>query len=652
MRAVLTAALIAAPVMGSIATAQTTRRFTAQDAISTRSVASADPAKKAISSHQSAQGSLPNALSSKNPLQRSLAASPEYRVFDSLINAFSYFTGGQEPFVYDAASNTLATIKRGADGNSNNLYIRTSQNLGVTWSEPKLVYDAADGDARYPSMMIINRTNSTDPATLLYYFTAPTLGPGGESFGNYVTGLADGTFNVLTTEIDNGVDGSTWATSAKSLLTADGSAMLVIGDLSENNLGLRRYSTLEGTGTSSIPEQWNSSNFVDPGSADSRTAVTVGIGRDMSGSDNTIYAAIFSRFPAAEEDGLIAPMPAISSSTDNGATWSNFEFIPRSVITAYGNSQGALGDSVRFIYNQAQDFMVMGPNKVSFVLNLFEINADRPDTDPFLAQAVEAYRDNGVWGIRKIADLTGSQLNVIADLDPEASQLANELQIARTADGSKLIAKWTDLTQYTFDADINDDGVSPDTLLTSDVFMASRPANGTTWGTAVNVTETPIRDLVTWIPSTLPNDLSKLPMLTLRRNLNGVAVTTLQDSLTTLQAEVVEAQLVTITNIDATLASGVEEGQVTARSGMTLNALYPNPANGQASISFTTTKPGRVALDIFNVSGERVMSLYNATMESGEHTLPFSAAGLAPGAYYYRLQSNGEALTKAFTVVR
>jgi hypothetical protein len=657
LHALLTAALVAAPMVLSTASAQLAPKVTARDGFSTRSAASADPRSRSISTPDRSTGHSPlvEALRNKHIDGRSVLGEAQYRVIDSLINAFSYFTGGQEPLVYDPASNTLATIKRGPEGSSDNLYILTSRDLGQTWTAGKMVYDGSQGPARYPSLLIINPKKSDKPADLLYYFTAALLNEGGTDFGRYITGLADDQGTALGSTITGDVNGSTWATTSKSLLTASGSTILVIGDLSENNLGLRRFNAEEGTISAEIPAEWSTEHFSDPGSPTSRTAVTVGISRDMTGTDNNIYAGIFSRFPDAEANGVIAPYPAISTSTDNGLTWSAFDVIPRSVITAYGNSQGVIGDSVRFLYNQAQDFMVTGPNKVSFILDLYEINADKGTTDPTLAQIVEAYRENGTWGMRKVADITGSEFRVIAD-DADtlsSSQLGNEVQVARTADGMKLIVKWTDLVSFKVDEDLNADGDNTnDTLVTNDVFVASRPMAGGSWGSPVNVTNSMIYDRVTWIPTTLPNDLTKIPLLSLQRAPNDQELPKQIDSLMVFfQQHVDDEQYVVFSSVDGAAAAGVEEA-VVARSGMKLESVYPNPTGDRGVIRFTTTKPGRVMLDLFSVTGERAMSLQNGTMETGEHTIAFSAAGLAPGVYYYRLMSNGETLTKAFTVIR
>jgi hypothetical protein len=70
----------------------------------------------------------------------------------------------------------------------------------------------------------------------------------------------------------------------------------------------------------------------------------------------------------------------------------------------------------------------------------------------------------------------------------------------------------------------------------------------------------------------------------------------------------------------------------------------PNPLMAETAISFTTTRAGRVAVGIFDVSGRRVRTLADATLESGPHTLNWDGSQenggrAAPGIYFLKLRS-------------
>ncbi|MDB5034899.1 MAG: Por secretion system C-terminal sorting protein [Chlorobi bacterium] len=643
LKGILIPVLVAGPLMAGEAVAQGIV-YRGGNATVARNGAANDPGRSTVVSPGTAHR---QSKSGGVPVHRSLQADPaQYRVMDSLINAFSYYTGDQEPLVYDAASGILATIKRGSvDAASDKLFLRTSTDMGMTWSAPVQLYDGAQGNARYPSLVILKSATS-DPKEVSYFFTAPMVE--GDQFGKFVSGLVDPQKNVLATVVTDGVNGETWSTGSRNLLTNDNKMLMTVGELSGNNIGVRIFDLESATITKKIPTQWDGTHFSDPGTPTSRTAVSVGIGQDNA---DAIYYGILSRFPSADDlPSGIQPYLAVSRSTDKGATWSDFDVIPRKVMEDYASANGMVPANVRFFYNEAQDFAVTGTNSYSFLADL----NDYDGTTVNASHLVEAYHDNDGWHMRKVSDITGSTLKVIADETDTtgASQMGNEVQLARTADGSKLIAKWTDLVSYVFNGDIDADGVSPDTLTTTDVFMSARSLAKDTWSPSLNVTNSPIFDRVTWIPRTLPNDLSNIPLLTLQRDMADTTYETPNDSLFLDQRDVFRSQWVTMSNVNISQLAGVAEPVVTSRSGMKLESVYPNPAVGQATIRFTTTASADVSVGLWNVLGEQVMTLGGGRMEPGNHSVTFNSTLLPAGTYYYTLRSNGETLTRAFTVIR
>jgi len=71
---------------------------------------------------------------------------------------------------------------------------------------------------------------------------------------------------------------------------------------------------------------------------------------------------------------------------------------------------------------------------------------------------------------------------------------------------------------------------------------------------------------------------------------------------------------------------------------------YPNPFNPGTAISYRLPEPGMTRLDVFNLLGQRVITLVDRYMPAGDHTAlwnGFDAAGRAvpSGVYLYRLES-------------
>ncbi len=74
-----------------------------------------------------------------------------------------------------------------------------------------------------------------------------------------------------------------------------------------------------------------------------------------------------------------------------------------------------------------------------------------------------------------------------------------------------------------------------------------------------------------------------------------------------------------------------------------LSQNYPNPFNPSTQISFSLAKSERATLEVFNLLGEKVATLFDDVVEAGKYyTVKFDAAHLASGMYFYRLQSGAK----------
>lgn len=67
---------------------------------------------------------------------------------------------------------------------------------------------------------------------------------------------------------------------------------------------------------------------------------------------------------------------------------------------------------------------------------------------------------------------------------------------------------------------------------------------------------------------------------------------------------------------------------------------YPNPFNPETKIKFALPESGRITLDVYNILGEKVITLLDKNMNAGYHSTTFDAADLASGVYYYRLEAD------------
>ncbi|RKZ05591.1 hypothetical protein DRQ25_15815, partial [Candidatus Fermentibacteria bacterium] len=71
-----------------------------------------------------------------------------------------------------------------------------------------------------------------------------------------------------------------------------------------------------------------------------------------------------------------------------------------------------------------------------------------------------------------------------------------------------------------------------------------------------------------------------------------------------------------------------------------VNQVFPNPACGSVSFSFVIPEQGPVSLDIFDISGHRVMNIFEGVLVPGEHDVS-TDIDLGTGLYFYRLSTEG-----------
>ncbi len=83
-----------------------------------------------------------------------------------------------------------------------------------------------------------------------------------------------------------------------------------------------------------------------------------------------------------------------------------------------------------------------------------------------------------------------------------------------------------------------------------------------------------------------------------------------------------------------------------------LSQNYPNPFNPSTNIAYDVPKASHVTLEIFNVLGQRVVSLVDQEMEAGSYTVEFDGSQISSGIYFYRLNAGDFADTKKMVMVK
>ena len=102
---------------------------------------------------------------------------------------------------------------------------------------------------------------------------------------------------------------------------------------------------------------------------------------------------------------------------------------------------------------------------------------------------------------------------------------------------------------------------------------------------------------------------------------------------------------------DANVTS-IESPEGELPDAFALGQNYPNPFNPSTAIEYELPTPQHVRLEVFDATGRSVGVLVDGIRPAGTHTVRFDADNLPSGLYVYRLQANGETLTRKMTLLR
>jgi len=84
----------------------------------------------------------------------------------------------------------------------------------------------------------------------------------------------------------------------------------------------------------------------------------------------------------------------------------------------------------------------------------------------------------------------------------------------------------------------------------------------------------------------------------------------------------------------------------------TLYQNYPNPFNPVTTISFNLPESGKTKLVIYNLLGQKIITLINKDVDQGLHKVNWDANDFAGGMYYYTLISGKNKSTKKMILLK
>lgn len=116
-----------------------------------------------------------------------------------------------------------------------------------------------------------------------------------------------------------------------------------------------------------------------------------------------------------------------------------------------------------------------------------------------------------------------------------------------------------------------------------------------------------------------------------------------------LQGTVQPGKPVTIAN------PAVQLLQVTAETvpyTFALEQNYPNPFNPETKIAYSVPVSGRVHLEVFDILGSKIATLFSGTQTAGSYAVTFNAAHLPSGMYFYRLDAGSFHAVKKMMLIK
>lgn len=79
---------------------------------------------------------------------------------------------------------------------------------------------------------------------------------------------------------------------------------------------------------------------------------------------------------------------------------------------------------------------------------------------------------------------------------------------------------------------------------------------------------------------------------------------------------------------------------------------YPNPFNPETTIGYSLPEAGKVTIDIYNVLGQKVLTLLDGQQTAGVHSVHFEGGDLPSGIYFYKIQAGSHSKVMKMMLVK
>ena len=111
------------------------------------------------------------------------------------------------------------------------------------------------------------------------------------------------------------------------------------------------------------------------------------------------------------------------------------------------------------------------------------------------------------------------------------------------------------------------------------------------------------------------------------------------------------AEIETISRVSVVNFVGINSN-TTLVNNYKLEQNYPNPFNPTTKITFNISRTGLSRLEVFDISGKLISTIFDRNIQAGTQSVEFNAAGLSSGIYFYRLTSGSFSSTKKMVLIK
>jgi plastocyanin len=98
--------------------------------------------------------------------------------------------------------------------------------------------------------------------------------------------------------------------------------------------------------------------------------------------------------------------------------------------------------------------------------------------------------------------------------------------------------------------------------------------------------------------------------------------------------------------------TSIDESTPGNPSDFELSQNYPNPFNARTVIGYSLNHAGHVRVEIFDILGNTVETLFDEDMTAGPHEITWNAGDRASGVFFYRVNVDGYNKTGRMTLLK